>query len=410
MHPRALGHVRSGVQVIELDPSQRAAVELALSARLAIITGGPGTGKTTSLRTTLDELDRQGKRYQLAAPTGKAARRMHEATGRPAQTIHRLLEWRGTWQRHRLRPLSTDAVLIDESSMIDIELLAALLDAINSNVTRLVLIGDADQLPPVGPGRPFADLVASGLVPVARLTRVHRSAAESWICANAPRVLAGEMPSLVDQHGFRWVHTDSASDLLPRVHRLLVDYVPKHVNADTQVLIPQNNGVAGIAAANTLLQQALNPRGPKAPYMRNSDSVELRVGDRVIQTRNDYMLGVFNGEVGEVIDIQSGQVQVHLDGRPEPVVYTLEQAHSLRHAYALTVHRAQGSEFPWVIMVCHSTHHHMLTRQLLYTGITRGKQGVILVGDVKGVRRAVEQNRPSERQTTLVERIKGTLT
>jgi len=382
-------------------------VDLALTARLSIITGGPGTGKTTTLKTVLDELGRLGQRYELASPTGKAAKRMSEATGRPARTIHRLLEWRGTWQRTRERPLTTDVVLVDESSMMDIELFAALLDAIDPTTTRVVLIGDADQLPPVGPGRPFADLVGSGLVPVARLTHVHRSAAESWVCANAPRVLAGDMPSLTNQHGFLWLDTPSAADVLPRLQWLLLDYVPKHVNANTQVLIPQNTGTAGIAAANITLQNALNPCTADAARVRRGE-VELRVRDRVIQTRNDYDLDVFNGEVGEITSI-SGRVHVHYDGRADDVVYTFEQSTALQHAYALTVHRAQGSEFPWVIVVCHSTHWHMLTRQLFYTAITRGKQGVILVGDTKGVRRAVGDARPPQRNTTLIERIRGEL-
>lgn len=395
---------------VSLDSSQHAAVNLITTARIGIVTGGPGTGKTTCLGHALDVLDAAGTKYELAAPTGKAARRMLEATGREARTIHRLLEWRGTWQRHRLNPLGTDVVIIDESSMIDIELFAALLDAIDPEHTRLILIGDADQLPPVGPGRPFGDLVDHALVPIARLTTLHRSAQDSWVCANAPRVLAGELPTLGTQPDFEFVDVPDAADIMPAVRAWVTEHLPRKAGAgDAQVLIPQRKGVAGVQAANALLQAAHNPPKPDAPWMKLTAETTLRAGDRVIHTRNDYDLGVFNGEVGEVVSIAGGKVSVDLGRDAGPVVYTLEQAHALQHAYALTVHRAQGSEFPWVIVVCHSTHSHSLSRQLFYTAITRGKRGVVLVGNRTGVRLAINANRPPQRNTTLAERIRGTL-
>jgi exodeoxyribonuclease V alpha subunit len=392
---------------ITLDESQQAAVRLMTTESVAIVTGGPGTGKTTCLRHALDVLDAKRWTYALAAPTGKAAKRMHETTGRRAQTIHRLLAYRPgvgfTINAHN--PIDADIVIVDESSMIDIELGAALLEAINPGRTHLILIGDSDQLPPVGPGRLFGDLVEAEAVPIARLTTLHRSALDSWIHVNAPRVLKKVEPDLTERHDFRFVEVADAADILRHVRELVTETRSRKV-ADVQVLIPQRNGSAGIDAANRVLQDALNPRtGARDETFIVRRGSELRAGDRVIQTRNDYGLGVFNGEVGEILTIASGKVLVEYDGNP--VEYTLEQAEALQHAYALTVHRAQGSEFPWVIMVCHSTHTRMLTQQLLYTAITRGKRGVILVGDRKGIRAAVSDTRAVKRNTTLIERLNG---
>jgi exodeoxyribonuclease V alpha subunit len=393
---------------ITLDPSQERAVDLICTAPVGIVTGGPGRGKTTVLRYALDRLDEEGTSYELAAPTGKASRRMFEATGREARTIHRLLEFRpGTgWQRDRFMPLDADLVVIDESSMIDVELGAALLDAIGPR-TRLILIGDADQLPPVGPGRVFGDLVDAAAVPIVRLDTLHRSARESWIHLNAPRILAGEMPDLALRPDFKFIEIDIAPGVLSEVCRLVTDVFPREIDADVQVLIPQRPGLAGIDAANTALQNRINPRKSGDAYLPR-DKHELRLGDRVIQTRNDYNIGIFNGEIGDVVDITSSGLLVQFEGRGV-ITYTLEQAGALQLAYALTVHRAQGSEFPWVIVVCHSTHSYILTRQLIYTAVTRGKRGVILVGDSKGLRTALSDKKPPPRNTALIERMKGEL-
>lgn len=388
---------------IELDVSQRRAVELTCHAAAGIVTGGPGTGKTTCLRHSLDELDRMRQRYELAAPTGKAAKRMHETTGRNARTIHRLLGFtpRG-WAHGHFNPLDTDVVVIDESSMIDIELMAALMDAINPARTRLILIGDANQLPPVGPGRPFGDLVDGGAVPLVRLQTLHRSAQRSWVAVNAPKILAGQQLDLTPCADFRFVKVDDASRILTYVRALHLNKANANMINDLQVLIPQRPGVAGIEAANKMLQNTLNPRSPDKPSFARG-TLELRIGDRVIQTRNDYQLGVFNGEVGEIVDIAEGKISVMLDGDVTP--YSYDQAGALQHAYALTVHRAQGSEFPWVLAVCHSTHTYVLSRQLLYTAITRAKKGVILVGDEKGIDRALSDTRPPKRNTALIQRM-----
>jgi exodeoxyribonuclease V alpha subunit len=390
-----------------LDISQERAVRLVCSARCGIVTGGPGTGKTTCLKTALDRLDAQGVRYELCAPTGKAAKRMNETTGRPARTIHRLLEFHPKFgfRRGETAPLDTDVVIVDESSMVDIELAAALLAALGR--ARLILIGDADQLPPVGPGRPFGDLVDSGEVPTVRLQYQHRAGTESWIHVNAPRLLEGEMPALERRHDFVFVETPTAAEIMPMLVKLVTRYVPKKIDAVTQVLIPQHGGVAGIEAANRALQQALNPRDDDAPYLPRKD-YEIRLGDRVIQCQNDYDLEVFNGELGDVVDVDNRQVVVRLEGRGE-VSYTLDQARGLQLAYALTVHRSQGSEFPWVIVVVHSTHSFILNAQLVYTAITRARQGVILVGDRKGLRHALRASRQPKRHTTLIERLRGEL-
>lgn len=435
---------------VELTSEQHAAVELIVSARrYGIVTGGPGTGKTTTLREALDVLDARGSRYVLCAPTGKAAQRMCEATGRPALTIHRLLGYRpgAGWKHNRHNPLEAlDLVVVDESSMIDIQLYAALMAALPYS-TRIMFVGDADQLPPVGPGRPFADLVegAPDLVPMVRLTEVHRSAADSWICKNARRVLAGESCDLRNAHDFQWHSVRSAGDIMPVVRRLVLEHNDRFrtstespASNELQVLIPMRAGDAGIRAANKTLQAALNPaggldelEGTGVADHASSDGngndnddddssgemivndVVYRLGDRVIQTRNNYnaadKLGVFNGEIGTVVSAGKAEIMVSfppVSGRERVVEYKPDTVYDIEHAYALTIHRTQGSEFPHVLIVCHSSHARMLSRQLLYTAITRGKRSVIMVGDERGVAAAIKNDRPARRNTTFVEQVR----
>lgn len=414
---------------IVLDASQRRAVSLVCTARLGIVTGGPGVGKTVSLGVALDRLDRDHVRYALASPTGKAAKRLSEATGRPACTLHRLLEFnpgRGGFLRCATRPLECDLVIVDEASMVDVGLFAALLRAIAPHRTRLVLVGDANQLPPVGPGRPFGDLVDWGRVPTVRLDTLHRSALTSWIHVAAQDMLAGRVPSLEPRADFRWVEVADPKWILPKVRRLVTEvFGPgRKIDAEAQVLIPQRPGIAGITAANVALQDALNPLRTGHVIWPRGDWA-IRTGDAVIQTRNDYQLEVFNGEIGRVVDIGrmraadgggrggGGEVAqgvaVEFPGHAAPVVYTGERVAALQLAYALTIHRTQGSEFPWAIVVCHSTHSYILSRQLLYTAITRAKRGVVLVGDRRGIERAVGNRRAEIRNTTLVDRLEDTL-
>lgn len=400
-----------------LDASQERAVELVCSARIGIVTGGPGTGKSTCLRVALDRLDKRGVHYALCSPTGKAAKRLSEATGgRTAQTLHRLLEFHPVkgFRVNAMNPLECDVVIVDESSMVDTSLLAALMNGVTPRRTRVIFVGDANQLPPVGPGRPFGDLVDWGHVPTVRLEVLHRAALDSWIHVAAQDMLRGRVPSLEPRHDFRWVEVHDPRWIKPKLQRLLTDvFGPgKKIEAEAQVLIPQKPGVAGIEATNPVLQDALNPKKPGAPVWPRGNW-EIRVGDLVIQTRNDYMLDVFNGEIGRVMHIgpvKIDSVEVHamvvsFPGHAYDSVYTVDKVPALQLAYALTIHRSQGSEFDWAIVVCHSTHNFMLSRQLIYTAITRAKRGVVLVGDRKGLVRAVGNRRTEHRNTTLVERL-----
>lgn len=391
---------------MHLDPSQERAVDLVCSAPLAILTGGPGTGKSTCLRVALDRLDVRGETFALASPTGKAAKRMTEATGRNASTIHRLLEWtRWGWTFHADNPLPYDVVIIDESSMLDCELSEALIDALAER-TRLILVGDANQLPSVGPGRILADLVEAGLVPVARLEHVHRAAAESWVCRNAPRVLTGDALELGQTLDFRFFEAEDAVEAARMVGEIVT--MPDYQGA--QVLAPQRTTACGVEALNVQLQARLNPMVDAAVQWKLGDRI-LRQGDRVIQTVNNYKIvsatglpGVFNGEVGEVVQVAEELVVDFGDRR---VPYAKGHALDLDLAYALTVHKSQGSEFSWVVFVVHSAHTYMLTRQLFYTAITRAKKGVVLVGNRKGLAAATSAKEPPKRNTTLVQRMRA---
>lgn len=399
--------------MIELDESQGDALMLISTAGFSIVTGGPGTGKTTILSAALDALDEAGKTYVLCSPTGKAAKRMEEATGRPASTIHRALAYhpeetptglRWVWGYCRTNPLPADVVFVDEASMLDVHLFARLLEAIHPATTRLVLVGDANQLPSVGPGAVFSDLVGlPSTIPCARLTQVHRSAAGSWICQNAPTILKGQSVPLDDRADFRFVNVEDAStigDVCAREMKSL----------DGQVLAPQRTGVAGTEAINETIQRTINPERPgEVCYSRKgsgkSPGVSLRVGDRVIHTRNNYTLGVFNGEIGEVVAASKVGVNVKYPDREGSIEYTGANVFDLKLAYALTIHKSQGSEWPWAIVVVHSTHSFMLTRRLIYTAITRGKTGVVIVGNRKGVEAAIRNDRDAKRNTSLADRI-----
>jgi exodeoxyribonuclease V alpha subunit len=391
---------------VQLDPSQSLAVDLACTAPFCIITGGPGTGKSTCMRVAIDRMEAAGERVALASPTGKAAKRLSEATGRHASTIHRLLEWRGVFQRNSSNPLDCDVVIIDEASMLDASLCDDLVSACKPE-TRVVFVGDVNQLPSVGPGRVLGDLVDSGDVPVARLTHVHRAAMESWVCRNAPKVLSGEPLELDEHKDFAFYQCEEGAD----VTRRIVALATAGQLEGAQVLTPQRTGACGVVAINKALQLALNPPDDtKAEWVfgTGEDAKVLRIGDKVLQTANNYTLEVFNGEVGTVDYFESSGV-MHVDFGDRVVSYQKNDAFALDLAYSLTIHKSQGSEFPWAVVVCHSTHTFMLDRNLLYTAITRAKKGVILVGDRKGLKAAIDQKDPPKRNTKLVERMREIL-
>jgi exodeoxyribonuclease V alpha subunit len=401
---------QSELPSITLDPEQLHAVELILTAPVGVITGGAGTGKSSVTSAGLDQLDVHGQTYVLCAPTGKAARRLSEVTGRPAQTIHRLLEWGcGDFQRGPFNKLLESVILVDESSMIPLDLAAALISAVDFHRSRIIFVGDANQLPPVGAGAFFRDLIASAMVPTVRLLTLHRAAQASWICRNGPKVLVGAGVELEDTTDFEWWQLPS--DSAPYIVKTVVDLVQKLKGEgvpldELQVLSPMKERAGGTSPLNKALQAVLNQKPAGAPVLHAFDQ-DIYCGDKVIHTRNNYELGVMNGEVGYVLgDVEPGGLRVKY---PDDVVvrYSHKDARDLQLAYALTIHKMQGSQVKHCIVVCHSEHNHMLTRGLFYTAITRAKQNVYVVGDVHGMKKALATVHDSQRRTLLQQRLRG---
>lgn len=393
---------------LQLDPDQQSAVDMIRTAPCGVMTGWPGVGKTTTINAALNALDLAGRtNYALCAPTGKAARRMQETTGRQAQTIHRLLGWRGgSFDHNGMNPLPYDLIVCDESSMIEIRLAADLLEALQPQA-RIIFVGDANQLPPVGPGAFFRDLIASEAVPVVWLQTLHRAAQKSWVNRNAPKVLAGETPELDDVDDFEWHHMDTADidHMGEAVLAIIEDLRAKGADlSSVQVLSPMKNRKGGTVPLNTELQRALNTT--KQTGWKVYEQV-LKPGDRVIQTRNNYDLDVMNGEVGIVEKTTDFELVVRFDDGPR--TYKHEAATDLQLAYAITIHKFQGSQTRNVIVVCHSEHGFMLTRQLLYTAITRTQDKVFIVGDEPGLKRAINTFKDAKRRTLLKERLRGEL-
>jgi exodeoxyribonuclease V alpha subunit len=404
-----------GITRLQLASQQREAVRMVLTHKLLVITGGPGTGKTTILRCIIRILEKKGVRIHLASPTGRAAKRMAEATGRDAMTIHRLLEWspaHAGFQRNAHRPLETDLVIVDEASMIDVVLMNSLLRAIPL-VAAVVLVGDADQLPSVGPGAVLKDILESGRVPAVRLTEIFRQAEQSCIVLNAHRVNRGEFPDLSRPSRGQATDFHFLSEEDPeRLQQLIVDLVSRRLPTryhfdpveDIQVLTPMHRGAVGAAQLNAALQATLNPARPGVMEVMRGERV-FRVGDRVMQVRNNYDKGVYNGDIGRIagIDLAEQEAIVLVDGRS--VTYDFSELDELRLAYAATVHKSQGSEYPAVILPLHTTHYLMLQRNLLYTAITRAKRLLVLVGTKKALAIAVKNDVTLRRCTRLADRL-----
>ncbi|HEX7629455.1 MAG TPA: AAA family ATPase, partial [Candidatus Methylomirabilis sp.] len=402
---------------LALTEEQRQAVCLALQEKLLIITGGPGTGKTTILQAVIRLLEEKKLRIHLASPTGRAAKRLAEITGHEATTLHRLLEWNpreGGFQRNARNLLETDFVVVDEVSMLDILLTHHLLQAIPLAAT-LLLVGDADQLPSVGPGTVLRDLLGVAGIPAIRLTTIFRQAARSRIVSNAHRVNRGQLPDLSvpaadhAQDFFFLSEEDPA-----RLQQLIVDLAHRRLPArygldplaDIQVLTPMHRGPIGAGQLNAALQAALNPPRAGAAELLRGGRI-FRVGDRVLQLRNNYDKAVFNGDLGRIaaIDPTEQAVMVQVDDRE--VSYDFSDADELTLAYAMTVHKSQGSEYPCVILVMHPTHYPMLQRNLLYTALTRAKRLLVVVGTKKALAIATRNDAIRRRFSRLAERLTG---
>ena len=408
-------------QGITYAPLQRKAVELAAEHGVLILTGGPGTGKTTTVRGIVSLFERMGLAIVLAAPTGRAAQRLGELTGREAQTVHRLLgmSWNEathevTFTKGEKEPLEADAVIVDEMSMVDLPLFAALLRALRPG-TRLVMVGDADQLPSVGAGNVFSDLIRSGKVETVFLREVFRQAERSAIIRNAHAVNAGEPPRLQnDQGDFYFLCRRDAQRAVSTVVELCRTRLPEKMGipvSDIQVLTPTRKGPAGTENLNRLLQEALNPPKPGQPEVRWGDRV-YRPGDRVMQTRNDYDIlwekedgtvgsGVFNGDVGHVQAIDPAGEWLAILYEDRKALYSLEMLSEIDLAYAQTVHKAQGSEYPCVVLCAMPSAPGLMVRGVLYTALTRARELLILVGDDAAVREMAANDRRARRYSGL---------
>ena len=396
-----------------LAPGQADAVRVALSSKVSVITGGPGVGKTTIVNTVLSILSAKGVDILLCAPTGRAAKRMSEATGTEAKTIHRLLEVdpkSGGFKRDGENPLHCDLLVIDETSMVDVMLMRALLAAVPAGAA-LSIVGDVDQLPSVGPGQVLADIIASGAVPVVRLTEVFRQAAQSRIVTAAHGINRGAIPNLSPPEGesdFYFVPAEDPETAAARIVELVRTRIPKRFGFDAmrniQVLCPMNRGGAGARSLNIELQAALNPAGERKV---ERFGWTFAPGDKVMQIENDYDKEVYNGDIGQVVDVdpEAGELTARFEERD--LLYGFGELDTLVPAYAATVHKSQGSEYPAVVIPVLTQHYAMLRRNLLYTGVTRGKRLVVLVGQKKAVAIAVRNAAGRRRWSRLDEWLAG---
>ena len=400
---------------LSLAESQVAAIRLALTSKVLVITGGPGVGKTTIVNSILRILSAKGVNLLLCAPTGRAAKRMTEATGFEAKTIHRLLEVdakAGGFKRNAESPLECDLLVIDETSMVDVMLMQALMKAAPDN-TALLIVGDIDQLPSVGPGQVLADIIASGVVAVVRLTEVFRQAAQSRIITSAHKINQGSIPDLSKPEGesdFYFVQADDPETAVLRIVELVQTRIPQRFGfdpiRDIQVLCPMNRGGVGARSLNVELQKALNPAGERKV---ERFGWTFAPGDKVMQIENDYDKEVYNGDIGYVDDVDpdTSELTASFDGRA--VVYGFGELDTLVPAYAATIHKSQGSEYPAIVIPVLTQHYTMLQRNLLYTGVTRGKRLVVLVGQKKAVAIAVKNVSGRRRWSKLNEWLEGSI-
>ena len=421
---------------LEPDELQIQAVTEAVNSGLLIITGGPGTGKTTTINTIIRYFEQEEMEILLAAPTGRAAKRMTEATGYEARTIHRLLELSGVpgedgdtagmrFARNEENPLDADAIIIDETSMVDIYLMNALLRAVDPG-TRLILVGDVNQLPSVGPGNVLRDMIEAGCFPVVRLTRIFRQAAESDIIVNAHRINGGEqIPLGKRSKDFLFIRREQPDQIISAMLTLVREKLPGYVHADPfeiQIMTPMRKGALGVERLNGILQEYLNPKSPDKPEKEAGGTI-YRVGDKVMQIKNNYQIewevrgrygipvdggtGVFNGDIGIIRQINpfAEELTVEFD-EGKMVDYSFKQLEELELAYAITIHKSQGSEYPAVVIPVHSGPRMLMTRNLIYTAVTRARSCVCLVGLPEMFQAMVDNEVEQRRYTGLKARLK----